>query len=103
MGFSGGTVETQNTSGVTSHENGTVGTSAIDIPSSAGNVIQAILIDNTDNSKDLLVSFDGGTNYKTITPESILSWLLKGNQTQVKLKASGATTSFEILLNLEEN
>lgn len=103
MGISSGVVETENLDGSTSHFNGTVGTTPINIPASAGGVIQSILIDNvnTDNTKDLEVSFDGGTNYKTIGSGSAFSYTIKGNLTQVSLRGAVADCDYEILLNRE--
>jgi len=105
MSLSGGVTETVNTDGSTDHYNGTVGTTAVDIPSSAGNIIQSILIDNTNtaSTKTLLVSFDGGTTYKTIGVGATFSWTVKGNLRQVKIKGGAASTSYEILLNRENN
>lgn len=103
MGISSGVVETENLSGVTAHYNGTVGTTPVNIPSVAGGVIQSILIDNTntDSTKALEVSFDGGTNYKTIGSGSSLSFTLKGDLTQVSLRGAVAACDYEILLNTE--
>jgi hypothetical protein len=102
-GISGGTIETVNTKGLTSHFNGTVGTTAVDIPSSAGGIIQSVLIDNinTDSTKSLEVSFDGGTTYKTITSASTLSYTIKGGLTQIKLRGAVASCDYEILMNRE--
>lgn len=102
-GLSGGSVEIQNTDGSTDHFNGSVGTTAIDIPSSPGGIIQSVLIDNTNNSnaKTVLVSFDSGTNYKTISAGGVLSWITKGNMTQIKIKGGAASTNYEIIMNRE--
>jgi len=103
MSLSGGVTETVNTDGSTDHYNGTVGTTAIDLPGSAGTIIQSILIDNINSAsnKSLFISFDGGTTFKTITVGSTFSWTVKGNLKQVKLKGSVAGCDYEALINRE--
>lgn len=93
--------ETQDIGGDTLHFNGNVGTSPVAIPSVAGLRIQEIIVDNRNiaPNKDLLISFDGGTNFKTIGGGEALRWLVYGGLTQILLKGSDATTPYEILMN----
>ena len=59
--------EYRDNEGSSSQYNGTVGTSAVNIPSSAGNAISEFLIHCPNASPgNLLVSLDGGTTFKTI-------------------------------------
>lgn len=82
------------------HFNGTVGTTAIQIPSSAGDDISEVLIHNTTSAnRDLLISFDGGTTFKTLTPDANIIWNVKEGITQIHIKGSAAATSYEIVMN----
>lgn len=81
------------------HLSGTVGTSSIPLPATAGDRITEVLIDNDNISQDLLVSFDGGTDFKTVPPGGFLIWNLKRSRTQIDLEASAAGATFEILMN----
>ena len=97
--------EVEDLTGTTDHFNGTVGTSAVNIPSIAGGVITEILIENLPSNsanKKLLISFDGGTNFKTLGgPGTSFIWSPKGYLTQIKLKSNLASTDYEIVLNRE--
>lgn len=104
MGFSQGTVETQDLQGTTDHFNGTVGTSPVSIPTVGTTYIQEVLIDcpaSNQPSKNLLVSFDAGATFKTLVPGANLAWTLKGNRTQIQIKGSSASVAYEIILNRE--
>lgn len=97
--------ETVDASGTTAHFNGTVTTSPANVPSSAGNVIAELLIHNTSTlpTVNLLVSFDGGTTFKTIKPDGVLIWSPKGGLKQIRIKSSTGTASYEIIMNREES
>lgn len=90
------------TDGSTDHFNGTVGTSSVAIPASAGNVISEVLIRNPKSNsilKDLLVSFDGGTTFFTISRNDYLVWGPRDNLTQIYIKGNLASTDYEIIMN----
>ena len=90
--------------GSTDHFNGTVGTTPVSVPSVAGNIIQSVLISNTNNafSKTILVSFDAGTNFFTIPRRGSLAAKVKGALTQIQIKGGAAGTDYEILMHREE-
>jgi len=96
--------ETSESLGSTAHYNGTVGTTAVSVPAVAGNAIADVMISNLDsnaNSKKLLVSFDGGTNFTTLSAGASLPWTVRGGITQIKVKGSVASVAYEILMNLQ--
>ena len=80
--------------GVAEHHNGTATTTPANEAFSGTS--KSILIDNTDVSGDLLVSFDSGANTKTIVPGQSLS--VEANHTSVEVSASAGTVSYEILV-----
>jgi len=87
-------------SGTTTHINGTVGLTYINIPSVAGDkIIDVAIHNNSTGVNDLHVSFDGGTNFWTVLAGQKDAWTLKGNLTQFKIKGSTASVNFQILLN----
>jgi hypothetical protein len=96
--------EVQDNLGSTSHFNGTVGTSSTAIPTTPGSPIADVmiscLVSNTP-TKNLLVSFDGGTNFFTLTPGTAMSWTMRGSATQFHIKGSAASTAYEIIVNRE--
>lgn len=104
MGITQGVVETEDLRGSTDHYNGTVGTTPVSIPSSPGNAIQSVLIDNVSISanKKLLVSFDSGTTWKTIPRKAVLQGTIKGAPKQIQVKGSVAGVEYEIILNRED-
>ena len=79
------------------------GNVCLHIPSVAGNVIQSILIDNTNTAtnKNLFISFDGGTTFKKLSVGATFSWTIKGNLTQIQIKGAVADCAYEIILNRE--
>jgi hypothetical protein len=94
--------EGQDTEGSSDHFNGTVGTTATNVPSSAGNVISEFLVDcPKDSPGNLLVSLDGGTTFKTVNRGGVWIWTPKGNMTQIKIKGTNANTDYEIVMNRE--
>jgi len=86
--------------GTPEHFNGTADTNnAVIIPS--GRLLSA-LIHNTGDTNNLLVSFDGGTTFKTIgitAGDNSLS--IACDVASFIIKASAATTTYEILLTYE--
>ena len=90
--------------GSTTQFQGTVGTTAIQIPSVATFDISEILIrcatDNSPVTKRLLWSLDDVT-YHTLAPGEFVGWTLKGEQAQVWIKGSVAGVIYEVLVNRE--
>lgn len=96
--------ESADLQGSTDHFNGTVGTTAITVPSTPGNVIAEVMVKNArtnPSTNELYVSFDGGTNFFTIEPRTAVAWSVRGNKTQIHIKASMSNTGYEIILNRE--
>ena len=84
------------TAGVAEHHNGTATTTPANVPFSGTS--KSILIDNLDASNNLLVSFDGGSNTKTILPGQSLS--IEANHSSVDVSSSAATVAFEMLVTV---
>lgn len=84
------------TTGVAEHHNGTATTTPANVPFSGTS--KAILIDNLDASKNLLVSFDGGANTKIVLPGQSLS--IEANHTSVDVSSSAGTVAFEMLVTV---
>lgn len=85
------------------HLNGKVGTHAEKVWDQGDEEVYSIFIDNTHGANTLYVSFDGGTHFKAIGSGSNLTiegwghlplWFDNG----MKLKGSGADTTYEILI-----
>jgi hypothetical protein len=91
------------TSGSTTHFNGSVGTSDETIPLVAGNAITSLILENMapedQVDKVLYISFDGGTNYKTIRVNRIFTADPKGDLTQIKVKGAVADCPYELIMN----
>lgn len=99
----GSNFETKDYEGSTAHFNGTVGTSPISVPSSAGNPIDEFIIKcmyaNTDTAY-LEVSMDGGTNYFRLQAGMALQWSPKGGTTtQLTIRGSEAGVAYESIIN----
>lgn len=88
------------TEGFTDHFNGTASTTPANVPSTAGTNITRVAIESlaTKKSDVLSVSFDGGTTFKAIPFESILTWEPK-EITQIVLQANVASIGYEIIMN----
>ena len=94
--------ESRDTEGTSDHYSGSAGTgSFINVPTTGAGVIAEFLVENTDDTDNLLVSLDGGTGSKTLQPGDIWQWTPKGNLTQIKLKGSGGSCDYEVVLNRE--
>ena len=89
--------------GSTTTFNGTVGTSVVNIPSSAGAIIYEALIrcpSQTPQSNILYACFDGsGTNFHELKPGESVACSIRGGQTQVKIKGNVAAVKYEVTLN----
>lgn len=96
-------VEMTDEAGSSSHFNGTVGTTAIFIPTVANKVISEFCIANVDGTKSAVisVSLDGGTTYKQVPFNSEWAWSFKGYQKQIKIKGDAAGRAYEIVMNFE--
>ena len=75
------------------HYNGSVGTTPVTVTFTGST--KSIFIENTNGGKELFVSFDGGTNWKRIRPNSALG--LDGSTPTINMKGSGTGVSYEIL------
>lgn len=96
--------ELQDLDGSTAHFSGTVGTSAIALPTVAGNIISEVVIKcpfQTPVTKTLKVSFDGGTSFFTLDPGEFIGWSAKGSLRQIYIKGGVAGVTYDILLNRE--
>lgn len=85
------------------HFNGTVGTSTIKVPTVAGNAIFEMTVTNiedTDATKDLLFSLDGGSTFATIKNDGVIELDNLGGLTQIDLKGAVASVGFEIIFTL---
>lgn len=87
-------------SGTTSHINGTVGLTYVNIPASPGDKIVDLAIHNLSTGvNNLEVSFDGGTNFWTVLAGQKDGWSLKSKPTQFKLRGTTASVNYQVLLN----
>ncbi len=76
-------------------------TAVISLPTVAGNAISLALVrckNDQAQSKRLEVSFDGGSTFMELSPGEFVGWPLKGDQTQIQIKAA-TTTDYEIIIN----
>lgn len=96
-----GTVETKDNDGSTVAYSGTATTTVSNIPAIAGNVISGCEIVNR-GSINLEISFDGGATYATLEKKESLSWDIKGNITQIKVKTLVDTTVYGCIINFED-
>lgn len=82
---------------------GTVGTTAVAVPSVAGNDIILFLVRSPAQSpitKKLYWSFDDVT-YHELSPGEYVGWPLKGSKKQIYVKGNVAGVNYEIVLNTE--
>lgn len=89
--------------GTTTQYAGTVGTSAINVPTVAGDQIATALIRcpaQTPNTVRLLYSLDGGSVFHSLSPGEYIGWSTK-SRTQIAIKGSVAGVSYEVTLNTE--
>jgi len=96
--------ETKDDEGTTTLFATTVGTTAVQVPASAGNNISELLIrcatDNSPVTKRLLWSLDD-TTYHTLAPGEFVGWEPQGTLTQIYLKGNVASVSYEVIMNRE--
>lgn len=79
---------------------GTATTTFANVPSVAGNSISGCLI--VADGGNLQASFDGGTTYHDFAEDEALSWDVKGEITQLRVKTSSGTCDYRIIINVEE-
>ena len=103
--------ETIDSLGKTQQYQGTVGTTATQVPSVAGTSISEAFIkcgsDNTPNTKRLLWSIDNVT-YHTLSPGEFTGWTFKKDASDVEIKqlyikGNVAAVTYELIINTEEN
>jgi len=97
-------MEGQDLDGTTTHFNGTVGTTAIALPTVAGAVISEVLFKcpaQTPTTTKCLLSFDGGTLFVTLSQGEFIGWSTKGYLRQIHIKGSAAGVSYEMVMNRE--
>lgn len=90
--------------GTTTQYAGTVGTTAILIPSVAGGAISSFLVRCPSQSgsptKSVSFSFDNVT-YQKLNSGEALGWSPMGNIQQIYIKGSGASILYEVIINRE--
>ena len=94
--------EVDDSSGTTEHFNGSATTTAQNVPPTGTTVVSEVLIScpQQSGSNKLLVSFDN-TNFITLEKGEKLAWGLRGGLRQFKVKSSGGSVAFEVLMNKE--
>lgn len=98
--------DVQDQYGSSDHFNGIVGTTPIQVPSSAGNTISEFLIEcmeSTPKGATLHFSLDGGTTYKTMTAGDMIIFTPKGPINQIYLQGSEADVVYEMIINREQS
>ena len=84
------------------HFDGTVGTTAINVPGSAGEAITLAFVHNPkSNAKTdtLSFSFDSGATFTILKRGDSIIWPVNESINQVKIKSNVADTDYEIILN----
>jgi len=78
-------------------------TVAINLPTTAGNIITEALIRCASDQPQVRVleySFDGGATYGELTPGEFVGWAPRGNKTQVNIRGKGGnSTDYEVIIN----
>jgi hypothetical protein len=96
--------EIQDLAGSTVNYAGTVGTSSINLPTSADKNISEVLFRcpyQTPMTIRCQVSFDG-TTYFDLLPGEFMAWSIKGFKKQIKIKANQAGVSYQTIINYEQ-
>lgn len=87
---------------------GTVGTTAIKLPTSpvADHVVAEVLVNTqriSSTAKKLLVSYDGGTTFMEIKRNTLVGWFIRAEgRSQIDIKGNVAGVEYDIVVNLEE-
>lgn len=90
------TVKTAVDAGVAEHHNGSATTAPATV--SFSGTSKSLLIENRDSTNDLLISFDGDSNTKTIGPGQSLS--IEANHASVRVSSSAGTVAYEMLVTV---
>jgi hypothetical protein len=92
--------------GSTKHYNGTVGTTAIAIPTVAAQEISEFYLENPINNtpvtKTLSYSCDGGVTYTDLNVSGSMIWTPKGKIKQLYIKGNVAAVSYKLVMNFED-
>lgn len=94
----------QNNRGATFIYSGSVGTTAIDLPPSSGKQIKEMMISCTAEQSvinKLLFSIDNGTTFHEIKMGNFISWPIRGDIQQIKIKGSTASVNYQVFINRE--
>ncbi len=102
-------VDTKDTLGTTKHFNGTVGITSTLVPTVSAGKIGNVLVRNPNSNgvtEVLYVSFDGGTNYLSLSRGEFAGWYPKSNEsgtpiTQIRVLGSTADVNYEIIMDFE--
>lgn len=82
---------------------GTATTTPASVPAVAGNIINQIALKRSPTgSQNLEISMDGGSTYFPITKADQLTWDVRGEITQVLLRTTASTITWNMLINFEE-
>jgi hypothetical protein len=95
--------ESQDLEGTTINYSSTVGTTAINIPTTADKIISEVLFRcslQTPATKRCYISFDG-TTYFTLIPGDIIGWSVKGRKKQIKINGNTTGVLWEAVVNYE--
>ena len=96
--------ESTDTLGTSEQFDGTVGTTPINLPGSAGELISEFIVQcpfDQDDTNSLKVSLNGGASYLTLQPAGFWAWTPKGNVTQLTLLGNVAGVKYEVVINKE--
>lgn len=80
---------------------GSIGLTATSFPSVAGDDIIQVIVSckvQSPASRRLLVSFDNGSTFFTLSPGSMLGWEPKDLQ-QIQIKGNAASVDYDIVIN----
>lgn len=99
MGLKPASFELKDNAGTTEQFCATATSTEVMIPGSAGGLIDEFVMQNLDETNNLLVSIDG-TKFWTIPPCGHLAWTPKGRIKQLKVKTNGSNVDYEAIINL---
>ena len=95
--------EMQDLEGSTINYSGTVGTSSINLPTSADKNISEVMFKcpyQTPLTIRCQISYDG-TTYFDLMPGEFVGWSVKGFKKQIKIKANHAGVTYQTVINFE--
>jgi hypothetical protein len=98
--------EIQDLDGQTIHYSGTVGTTAINIPTVVAKEISEFWIENPINNtpanETLSFSCDAGVTFTDLLVGESMVWTPKGRIRQLKIKGSTASVNYKMIVNYED-